>query len=416
MNSEKFQDAMGEIRDDYIADAHSEVKKKNHGAAWGAIAACLCVAVGAVTFFGGGTKPVKPVETAAPRDYYYYVPTAELAASVFEQTERDGVKGTNQYTRVYARDISELAPDTFETPEALNIYSTSMQSPDAAAAEAFFLSHLPQFQELCGMSASEYELGEESYDGETVYTAFVQELNGEGFKLIALNAKSGDMCIYSGGSERMSFDGRLVSVPSDADDGQIRTALAEYAEYLNALFGTDYGKMSVTREYSYDGLHTVSVYLYSDSESDCIELSFHPDRGEGRAYHWGEDRTNAYLTSVILHEGIGAKENAVIGTGRALSLEEAEELLYKGFVFGGHSCPLCMAAQAEVSFEGYEAVKLEYVSGGGYSVPFYAFYKSLGVNEHGMQTYAKTYVCAIELEGTEEYFNAQTAYHSVIDS
>lgn len=411
MKSDKLQDAIGEIRDDYIADAHGEVKKRRYGAVWGAVAACLCLAAGAVYFLGlGGETPVDPV---VPKDYY--IPSAELASSVFDIAERDGLKGTNQYTKVYANDVSELAPELFEAPDELEIYKTPAQAPDKDAAETFFRAHLSQFQELTGVSTSDYELCEDDYDGAPVYTAFVEETGNNSFKLIMLSARSGDMCIYNGGSERMKHDGDPVFFPSAADDETITASLADLAAYLNSLFGTDHSEMRVIREYSYDGLREVRVYLYSHSEADRIEMVFNTDWGEGRAYHWGEDKTYAYLTRVALHESFGEKENSVIGTGRALSLSEAEELLYKGHVFGGHSCPLCMAAQDAVDFEGYDAVSLEYVTGGGYSVPFYAFFKSLGVNEYGMPTFAKTYVCAVELGGTEEYFEAQTAYHGVTD-
>lgn len=409
MNSEKLYDAVGEIRDDLIADAHSGAeKKRSHLAGWAAAAACLCIIAGAVFIGGGKEAPISPVESV---DRYYYVPTADFAASVFDaETKWDGGRGTKQYTRVYAPDVSELAPEEFTAPAELNIYKLSAQSPDAGAAEAFFVSHLPEFHELCGMSAYDHELCEEDWDGETVYTAFVQEMTGDGgFKLIMLSARSGDMCIYSGASERMSFDGELVHILSAAGDAEIKSALRSFAAKLNTLFGTDHTDMHIKREYSDEGLRTVTVSLCADPKSDRIEMTFNTDWGEGRAYHWGEDRTNAYLTSIALHEV--KEESTTVGFCRALTLEEAEEQLRQGFVFGGHSCPLCMAAQSEVDFEDYDAVALEYVSGGGYSVPFYAFYKELGVNGHGMTEFAKTYVCAVELDGAEEYFNSQSAYH-----
>lgn len=95
-----------------------------------------------------------------------------------------------------------------------------------------------------------------------------------------------------------------------------------------------------------------------------------------------------------------------------LTLSEAEALLSKGYVFGGHGCTLCMANQPAVDFSDYDAVSLEYVAApdspgqkSRLSLPFYAFYKYIGENEYGIPTYAKTYVPAIEISGLEEYFS-----------
>jgi hypothetical protein len=106
-----------------------------------------------------------------------------------------------------------------------------------------------------------------------------------------------------------------------------------------------------------------------------------------------------------------AKENMI-------SLAEAEKMLYKGYVFGGHSCPLCMAEQEEISFEDYDYVGLEYVFGVGEEgrkyrdvVPFYAFYKAIGTSENGDMIFAKTYVPAIEVSDLEAYFRDQKQSH-----
>ena len=103
----------------------------------------------------------------------------------------------------------------------------------------------------------------------------------------------------------------------------------------------------------------------------------------------------------------------VTAKSKMLTLEEAEKLLEKGYVFGGHSCPLCMAAQPEVDFSDYTFVDVEYVSdeNGKICIPFYAFYKRIGENEYGIDTYAKTYVPAVQVSGYEEYFESQKDNH-----
>ena len=44
-------------------------------------------------------------------------------------------------------------------------------------------------------------------------------------------------------------------------------------------------------------------------------------------------------------------------------------------------------------------------------MPFYAFYKKIGTAKNGNTIYAKTYVCAIETSGLDEYFEAQSKNH-----
>ena len=105
---------------------------------------------------------------------------------------------------------------------------------------------------------------------------------------------------------------------------------------------------------------------------------------------------------------------------KLIPISEAEELLYKGYVFGGHSCRLCMEAQDKISFEDYDFVEIEYIFDMEYSgiyavqtvaIPFYAFYKEIGTAENGNIIYAKTYVPAIEVSGLEEYFEGQITNH-----
>ena len=108
----------------------------------------------------------------------------------------------------------------------------------------------------------------------------------------------------------------------------------------------------------------------------------------------------------------------LVANAKKISVSDAEVLLYNGYVFGGHSCPLCMAMQDKVSFDGYDFVGVEYMFGYDYNtnlqttgIPFYAFYKQIGTSKNGNIVYAKTYVPAIEVSGYKEYFENQTEDH-----
>jgi hypothetical protein len=76
-----------------------------------------------------------------------------------------------------------------------------------------------------------------------------------------------------------------------------------------------------------------------------------------------------------------------------------------------------MAAQPAVDFSDYNFVEMKYVSGTDQRgnakaiVPFYIFYKKIGLSEKGNEIYAKTYVPAIEVSGYEEYFELQQKSH-----
>lgn len=105
---------------------------------------------------------------------------------------------------------------------------------------------------------------------------------------------------------------------------------------------------------------------------------------------------------------------------RRLPLEEAEKLLYKGYVFGGHSCYLCTRDPEGVSFEGYDRVGIEYLfrsddiinyNSTETGIPFYAFFKEIGKDDNVNIIFAKTYVPAIYVSGLDEYFERQRAYH-----
>jgi hypothetical protein len=71
----------------------------------------------------------------------------------------------------------------------------------------------------------------------------------------------------------------------------------------------------------------------------------------------------------------------------------------------------------KVDFYNYDFVDIVYIQsvkpyeGPKNIIPFYAFYKKIGIAENGNEIYAKTYVPAIRVSGYEEYFKSQEAEH-----
>ena len=152
--------------------------------------------------------------------------------------------------------------------------------------------------------------------------------------------------------------------------------------------------------------------------SDYICISF-----DNFSNYSGDIVSDSILTVSSVHyfknrNDIGDIQYDVIANAKKISISEAEALLYNGYVFGGHSCPLCMRAQDKVSFENYDFVDMEYVFGDydktgktTKGIPFYVFYKNIGKSKNGNTIYAMTYVPAIEVSGYKEYFESQKDNH-----
>ena len=222
-------------------------------------------------------------------------------------------------------------------------------------------------------------------------------------------------------NEKIYLDGNLLQVDQRLSDEGILTSLEPVKKRLCEIFDITVDAAKVVRKYNERkeyGVTELYVYFYVNGSlvegedrylSDYIEICF--------------DGDNSILCdSSIRCIKYREKEDVrypVVDVQRRISIEEAEKLLYKGYVFGGHSCPTCMAMQGAVSFENYDFVGLEYLYDWEtepeyrrtIGIPFYVFYKDIGTAENGNQIYAKTYVPAIEVSGLKEYFEAQKKEH-----
>ena len=148
--------------------------------------------------------------------------------------------------------------------------------------------------------------------------------------------------------------------------------------------------------------------------SDFIRLMFDNDSG-----HEDDSVGGDVLSHVTIHyfqyrtDDVYSVSNQV----RMISLEEAEWFLYNGYVFGGHSCPICMSMQSKVDFKDYDFVGFTYMfeynplSPSSEGLPFYEFYKKIGTSPNGNSIYALTYVPAVEVNGYKEYFEKQQKLH-----
>ena len=438
MKEHEFLDGVSQIESDvvesFMAMDNRLQKRANRSRgkrAWmrvGAVAACFAVIVGAVmvvpTLWRMATLPEVPTW-----DNPQY--TAEEISKLFSMT-LDSV-ATNAYTEVYVPDAKYLYIDEIPDDDYINIYGYRENANELNQEEfkAFIDGILPPLADSLQVNVPQYQIEENHYDtGSTlsvsmeagVYSIHTyQKTTGSTFRLYNI----------SGWNRKIILDGETVQVDQRLSDEEIIESIQSIKAKLFDIFNVSFSDTKIIREYdSYSkyGVGRVDIYFYNQDEhplnavqakptSDYLCVSF-----ENYKNYSGDIVSDRVLTVSEIeyfdrHNDV-METYPVIAQAKRISLKEAEALLYNGYVFGGHSCPLCMAAQDKVSFDGYDFVDMEYVFGGDtktgnplMALPFYAFYKKIGTSENGTSIYAKTYVAAIEVGGYEEYFNSQKDEH-----
>ena len=223
------------------------------------------------------------------------------------------------------------------------------------------------------------------------------------------------------------LNGLKLEVDFSMTDEEILDALSPIRDELFSIFGTELRDYRVIRNYnSYDqgGASRLTVYFYNETDHPLNPYLEMP-RSDYIAIHarrnsHTDDPSSASCSVSYCQFRIPAPlRYTVKKLMPTVSLDRAEELLAKGYVFGGHSCELCMKEQKKIDFESYDYVGMTY----HYStrltasvtvkeaVPFYAFYKKLEDTENGLTRFAVTYVPAVEVWGYEDYFENQTVNH-----
>ncbi len=220
------------------------------------------------------------------------------------------------------------------------------------------------------------------------------------------------------------LNGKLLSIDQRQSEEEIIESLVWVRDILFDVFGRSFDSVEVVFDYGRTheyGAENIDVYYYDKTDDirigDYIYLNFDNYANSSSETESADIITNCSIKYYSYRKPM-SEAFSVEAKCKLISLEEAEELLENGYVFGGHSCSLCMAAQEKVSFAEYDYVSFEYVSDYyGYgeparAIPFYAFYKKIGKADNGNIIYAKTYVCAVEVSGLEEYFKAQESNHN----
>ncbi len=454
MNKKEWNEGLNlleaEIIENHIEQKEKLAKKKHTKRIFirfGAVAACFAIVIGAVItvpmiFRDDDVEPYIPDgEPWSPIIGEYteeIVLNADSVANAFDM-KYDGA--TNQYTKVYSPSGEYLYISPLPDTEYLPIYSQKKESKAKKSnLETFINKYYDAATELFDVQADGYEIEkEESYNESIYYTADIMDSRyvrktSTGYKYsdkgirFSSNSIWSYFSYYAHNENRIKLNGEKVSLKEQDTDEQIIEKTKTARSYVCNLLGKEYTEVKVCRKYTYDQLQRITIYLYPSEKtifpsdfrdppmtSEYIELEFCTDWGSGSARHWGGSKDEAFLTDIRLYEYSRNPNESydIEGKAKKISLEEAEELLEKGYVFGGHSCKLCMALQPEVDFSDYECVDIEYVRGveSNIHIPFYAFYKYIGETSYGMPTYAKTYVPAVKVDGLDKYFKEQIKNH-----
>ena len=435
MKKEEWNEGLNHLDPDlveqYVTKKDGLRQKRKVRKVWlrlSAMAACLAVIVGAilaVPVLRVITRPAVPTWDNPPY-------TAEEISELFSMKYLDGV-ATNAYTKVYVPNaeflyIGELSEDEYIP---LYRYAKDQTKLNEADFRDFVDGILPALADSLRVQVPHYQIEENHYD--TGSSLSVSSESGV-YSIHAYQKTAGSTFrLYSNTLDdpKIVLDGETVQVDQRLSDEEIIESIQSIKSKLFDIFNVSFTDVRIIREYdgySKYGAEWVEIYFFDEDAhplnvmrsrpiSDYICISF--DNNENYA---GDIVSDGILTVPTIEyferRNDVVETYPVIAQAKRISLKEAEALLYNGYVFGGHSCPLCMAAQDKVSFDGYDFVDMEYVFGGDtktgkptMAVPFYAFYKKIGTSENGNSIYAKTYVAAIQVGGYEEYFNSQKDEH-----
>lgn len=433
---EPFADALGapdlppetlsSVKEKVYAKTGLKTNKKSRKRTWyrvGALAACFALIIGAVILV--------PLLRRAPvwEDAHY---TAADIASLFDAIKYDGVS-TNAYTKIYVPDTQYLYLNPLPEDDYFGVYQyhSPKKALDREEFEAFLQEILTKLSPAIDAKIPPCEI--EEID---TYEKWLQIYEQMGSYMVLVDQNEHHNCFHL--FTRSEHDERkivLAGVPVQIDqrlsDDEIISSLQPVKSVLFDLFGASFPDVKILRSFgsqSEHGAEGAKIYFYEENAhplnamQECPVtdyIAIHFDNIENYANDIVSDGILT-VANIEYHQNRGdvSKAYSLIANAKKLPLEDAETLLYNGYVFGGHSCPLCMAAQDKVDFEGYDFVGLEYVFGYDSEedqpttgIPFYAFYKNIGNAYNGNAVYAKTYVPAIEVKGLDAYFQSQTKNH-----
>ena len=359
--------------------------------------------------------------------------SAQEIADIFNKTYLDAAT-TNSYVKICVPDATYLHINEIPDEEYLSLYRYQKSANKASAEELqnFIDSFLPELTEaLDEPMPQQLEIKESDRSYGKSYSSIMNL--GPYYLVTAYNQNrlSVSLSNHDTNDRKIILAGEPVQIDQRLSDDDIISSIHPIKNKLFDIFNVSFPDIKINRYfdgYSEHGAYWIEIYFYDNSAhplnssqttplSDYIFIEF--DNSENYS---GDIVSDSILTVASIRyrklQAGGSDGYVFSEKARRISLKEAEALLYKGYVFGGHSCPLCMATQDKISFEDYDFVSFEYSFGydpqtnePAVAIPFYVFYKKIGTSQNGNSIYASTRVAAIEVKGYTEYFEKQTEQH-----
>ena len=425
-------DTLSAIKDKVYAKTNLKKERKTNKNVWlrfGAIAACFVLIVSAVIVVPMLQKDNLPdVPTWDTAQY-----SAEDIAKLFDSMKLYDAS-TNAYTKIYVPDSKYLYIGNMTNDEYLKLYRHTRIDKELNEAElrTFIDAFLPELAESLNAPIPQYSIKENNDSTGNNLSAGVDI--GPYYLSVSQNTQRNSLGLSKlNGNMQIVIDGETVQIDQRLSDEEILDSILSIKNKLFGIFGISFSNAKVVRSfgsYTEHGAERVGIYFYDEDAhelnasqpgpiTDYIYISF-----DNFSNYSGDIVSDSMLTVSSVYyfknrSDLGNPPYDIVANTKRISISEAEALLYNGYVFGGHSCPLCMRAQDKIDFEGYDFVDIEYVFEYGnkngtpsLGIPFYAFYKNIGTSENGNTVYAKTYVPAIEVSGYDEYFESQKDNHS----
>lgn len=348
--------------------------------------------------------------------------TAAEVASVFGGV-KSSATATTSYQKIYVSHPEYLNINAIPSDEYLTISHTPIgKKYNKSEFQAFLDEYLPKISKALNITIPEYTIEKNSG-----YNALIK--SGDYYIYVGQNKTNHTIFIKNinhdnSGNNNLVFYNQTVMIDQTHTNTEITNSLSELSSYLSKVFDNSKKGISIKRifdSYSKNGATSVQLnYNFDDNTVLSSSLSINFDNSK-----WHEDvivsSNKLYDAEIKFRQerAQGLSDNIEIVKVNRISLQQAEELLKKGYTFGGNSCPVCQSEQEPVSFDKYDYVSFEYITSNSAAqdgtrkiLPFYVFYKYIDTSENQNLCYAKTYVPAFEVSGIEEYFTNKHQKHN----
>lgn len=383
-NAEKLQDAIGEVRDDFVQDAALSVpKKKKVWMKWAAAAACLCLAaVGVYAAARPGGRGDAP-DGELPR-----VTVPEYAAGSF------GFEGLMYFSPEELENGNPWREDT--CPGTMPVYKNGSWDPTGAGVPAGLdvQEMTRRLERAAGALGLELLSVKQETDAEKDKDGTVTP--GKNVYGLSAETDRGRLRVLANGTlayeppEGWALPEGYSFTYSDTSDAQALEAMEYLVEQYASLLQYSHPQICLGGDYTFEGKYTRNYKVYDstgDPGQDVLNYFFRS------AAFAPDDEGNLML--IYVYDGLAAAEK--MGDYPLISAAQAREKLAAGKY--QTSVPVPMPGEEYVA-----RTELVYRPGPGEEtlLPYYRFWVELQdadgwrmTRENGLKTYGAFYVPAL---------------------